>query len=216
MKPLVFVTALGLAAAIAAGCGTIPPAVFEVTSAPAVAQDGQAVIRPATATPRPTNTPTPTNTPLPTPTPTLEPTVEPTPTVVAAEPAGGEVVIGGPNFGADDPLKFTVDNFGNAARGEALFNQTFNIDGAEWACTSCHNVVGDEVKIGPSLHNIALRAGERVPGEGPYTYIYNSIHAPQAYIVPEFVGMTLMPNYSSVLTASQIYDLTAYLLTLHD
>jgi hypothetical protein len=214
MKRVLFVAALGIAAAAAAGCGTIPPAVFEITATPAVVQDGQAVVQVATSTPRPTNTPLPTNTPVPTSTPTPEPTPEPT--VEAAEPAGSEVVIGGPNFGADDPLKFTVDNFGSAVRGEALFNQTLNIDGAEWACNSCHNVVGDEVKIGPSLYNIALRAGERVPGEGPYTYIYNSIHASQAYIVPEFVGMTMMPNYENVLTASQIYDLTAYLLTLHD
>lgn len=214
MKRVLFVAALGIAAAAAAGCGTIPPAVFEITATPAVVQGGQAIVQVATSTPRPTNTPLPTNTPVPTSTPTPEPTLEPT--VEAAEPAGGELVIGGPAFGADDPLKFTVDNFGNAARGEALFNQSLNIDGAEWACSTCHAIVGDEVKIGPSLHNIGLRAGDRVAGEGPYTYIYNSIHASQAFIVPEFVGMTMMPNYENVLTASQIYDLTAYLLTLHD
>lgn len=214
MKRLLLVTALSVAAAAVAGCGTIPPAVFEITATPAVVQGEGVVVQLATATPRPTNTPLPTNTPVPTSTPTPEPTPEPT--VTPEEPAGGELVIGGPNFGADDPLKFSVDNFGNAARGEALFNQTLNIDGAEWACSTCHAVVGDEVKIGPSLYNVALRAGERVPGEGPYTYLFNSIHAPQAYIVPEFVGMTLMPNYENVLTASQIYDLIAYLLTLHD
>lgn len=214
MKRILLMAALSLAATAAAGCGTIPPAVFEITATPAIVRDGQTVVQLATSTPRPTNTPLPTSTPVPTSTPTPEPTPEPT--VAVEESTGGEIVIGGPNFGADDPLKFSVDNFGNAARGELLFNQTLNIDGAEWACSTCHAVIGDEVKIGPSLHNIALRAGERVAGEGPYTYIYNSIHASQAYIVPEFVGMTLMPNYENVLTASQIYDLTAYLLTLHD
>ncbi|MCS6837082.1 MAG: cytochrome c [Anaerolineae bacterium] len=107
----------------------------------------------------------------------------------------------------------------NPQRGEALFSQY--IDAVGFACSTCHNVVGDEVKIGPSLYGIPQRAAERVPGEGPYTYLYNSIHNSQAYIVPGFENAVHMPHYAGldgspvVLSDAQIYDLVAYLMTLN-
>jgi cytochrome c2 len=207
------IVAVAAVGALAAACGTVATPVFKITDQPEAVEAGSTVVaQAATATPMPSATPIPpTSTPEPTFTPTSEPTAAPTET-----PQAADNTIGGPAYGANDPQKFTVDNFGSASRGETLFNQTFEIDGAQWACSTCHNVAGDEVKIGPSLYGVSTRALTRVEGEGPYTYLYHSILNPQAYIVPEFEGGTMMPNFSSVLSNSQVTDLIAYLLTLHD
>ncbi len=207
-------------AVFAVACGTVAEPVFNaVVEAPA---DGEAVaavasptVAPATATPVP-----------PTATPPLEPTLAPTeaPTEEATEAAvsGGDIVIGGADYGADDPHKFAVDNFADAARGEALFNQQLEVNEQQWACATCHSVADETVKIGPSQLNVGIHALTRVEGEPPYTYLYNSILNSQAYIVPEFVGMTLMPHYGeadgvpATLTNSQVYDLIKYLLTLQN
>lgn len=207
---------IGTACAVSmliAACGTVAPSVFSITSVPDVVESGNTIAQIATSTPLPTATAVATRTPEPTIVPTLEPTLEATEAVVEAAAA---VVIGDAAYGATDPQKFAVDNFGDATRGETLFNQTFVVNEAEWACSTCHNVVGEEVKIGPSQWNIGLRAPERVPGEGPYTYLYNAIHNSQLYIVPTYEDKTHMPIYEDVLTDSQIYDLVKYLLILHD
>jgi len=207
---IVAVTAAGV---LAAACGTVATPIFKITEQPQLVEAGSTIIaQAATATPQPSPTPLPpTATPEPTFTPTSEPTAVPT-----EAPQTDENAIGSPAYGANDPQKFTVDNFGSASRGEALFNQTFEVAGAPWACSTCHNVAGDEAKIGPSLYNVATRALTRVEGEGPYTYLYNAIVNPQTYIVPGFETGTLMPNFTGVLSNSQVADLIAYLLTLHD
>lgn len=202
------------AALMAAACGTAAPAVFTLTETPSVVDGGEVVAQISTATVMPTATTKATSTAAPTVAPTQAPTAEATEAVTEAPAA--DAAIGGADYGADDPQKFAVDNFGNAANGEKLFNQTFSVDGAEWMCSTCHNAAGDEVKIGPSLYNVGLHALSRVADEGPYTYIYTSIHNSQAYIVPGFEDKTHMPVFEGVLTDSQIYDLTKYLLTLHD
>ena len=213
-----YLLALSLVFLVAA-CGTVAEPVFRQPQTVAEANTGESVAAPPTATPIP-----PTATPIP-PTATPIPTLEPTPVPTEAptqEASTSEVVIGGPDYGADDVHKFAVDNFANAARGEALFLQTLEVNEQQWACATCHSVADDSVKIGPSLRNVGLRALTRVEGEGPYTYLYNSILHSQAYIVPEFVGMTMMPVYGSengspaALNNTQVYDLIRYLLTLND
>ena len=124
----------------------------------------------------PRNTPTPvpptaTNTPEP---PTAEPTEAP------AESA------------AQDPLAVLV-SFEDPADGEALFNENHTLpDGQVWACSTCHNVDVDEIKIGPSLLGLPPRAGETVEGLSDVRYIYNSIVDPQEHIVEGFEDLTLM------------------------
>jgi len=204
MRTLFMLSCLAL---FLAACGTIPEPLFRVTPEVQVVEraDGQAVAAVASPTPLPpTSTPIP-PTSTPTPTATPEPTAAPTQAEAAAPAA------------SDDPKAFFVQ-LANAQRGETLFNQT--IDAVGFACATCHNIVGDEVKIGPSLYGIPQRAAERVPGEGPYTYLYNSIHNSQAYIVPGFEQAVHMPHYAGqdgspvVLSDAQIYDLVAYLMTL--
>ena len=75
----------------------------------------------------------------------------------------------------------------------------------------------DVAGVGPSLIGINERAGSRVEGEGPLTYMYNSIYNSQAYLVPEFADQAQhMPIYGETgeLTDQQIYNLIAYLQTL--
>lgn len=188
---------------VAAACGTVatpePQAVAteEVTRVAAV----------ATNTPVPPTVAPPTSTPVPpTIAPTEAPTVAPTEAVSASS---GE-------YGEGDPQKFAVDNFADTKRGEALFNQNFEVDGIGWMCSTCHNVDSEVMKIGPGLLNIRDRALTRVAGEGPYTYLYNSIIHSQDYIVEGFEAGTKMPAYEGILTNSQVYDLIAYLLTFTD
>ncbi len=189
---------------VATACGTVAtpePSVSEANTQPAVTQVAAA----ATKTPVP-----PTSTPVPpTATPTTVPTEAPTaaPTDVPAAQSSGE-------YGEGDPQKFAVDNFASAERGKALFNQTLDVDGVEWACATCHNYDSEETKIGPGLLNVRNRALTRVEGQGPYTYIYNSIIHSQDYIVTGYEEGTKMPIYEGVLNNSQVYDLIAYLLTL--
>lgn len=205
-------------ALLAVACGTVPEAVYKQTPV-SVAEshsETEPVVQAPTATPIPptaTLTPIPpTATPIP---PTVPPTAEPT-----AEASSAEVVIGGENYGADDPLKLSM-TFANAERGKELFNTTLEVAGGQqWACGTCHSVADELTRIGPSLLNVGTRALTRVEGEGPYTYLYNSIINSQAYVVPEFVGMVAMPHYGELdgapatLTNAQVFDIMAYLLTL--
>jgi len=200
---------LVFAALFLAACGTVPEPLFKITPEVEVVEetDGEAVAIAASPTPLPpTSTPTAAPTLEPTAAPTLEPTAAPTEAEAAAPAA------------SDDPKAFFVQ-LANAQRGETLFNQT--IDEVGFACATCHNIQGEEIKIGPSLYGVPQRAAERVPGEGPYTYIYNSIYNSQAYIVPGFEQAVHMPHYAGqdgspvVLSDAQIYDLVAYLMTLN-
>lgn len=113
----------------------------------------------------------------------------------------------------EDPLQIVIE-LSNAENGEALFNATYETSLGAWACSTCHNIDNDEVKIGPSLWGIPERANLRVEGQGPYTYLYNSIHNSQAYLVPGYEDGAQMPLYEGVLTDTEIYDLVAYLMTL--
>jgi nitric oxide reductase subunit C len=111
---------------------------------------------------------------------------------------------------------------GDAARGAKLF--------AERPCVSCHDITkpwpgGD---ICPNLGNIAAEAARIVRSPGyhgkartPAEYIRESIVDPNAYIVPGASyrtadGQSVMPkDFATTLSAGEIDDLVAYLLTRH-
>ncbi len=107
----------------------------------------------------------------------------------------------------DDPV-FLFVRLADVEQGEALFYES--------ACSSCHYVDSTEMLVGPGQLNIIDRAGDRVSGEGPYTYLYNSIRHSQDYIV-EGYPPNVMPNYSEdALTDEEVYHLVAYLASLTD
>lgn len=112
---------------------------------------------------------------------------------------------------------------GDAARGEELFNVQYETEIGIWSCALCHNVDIPDVKIGPSLLGLPDRAGERVEGEVAERYIYNSILHPYDYFVEGYEGedqQRMPPNYEELLVRNgneqDVYDLIAYLMTLHE
>lgn len=192
-RRIILLAALLVIGLAVASCGTVATPAYQATEEaelPAVvAQQPTETLVPPTATPLP-----PTETPVP-------PTEIPTeiPTEVPTEPAT--------SAGAqNDPLAIFV-SIANAEHGAQLF--------LAQGCQACHNVANEETLVGPGLLNVVERAGGRVPGEGPYTYLYNSIRYSQHFIVEGFPA-NVMPNFDGILSDADIYDLIAYVSSLTD
>jgi nitric oxide reductase subunit C len=107
------------------------------------------------------------------------------------------------------------------ALGEALFRAS------PPACFTCHSTAQDVILAGPSMAGMATRGADIVASEeyaGSATtadeYVRESILEPHAHISegPDFFavnGRSLMPdNYGETLTAEQIEQLVAYLMSL--
>ena len=217
-----------LMAVLLAACGTVPPPAYEQPTLTFAAQERATTVAISTAdalaalqpirtegttvanvvTDVPTEAPTlalPTATEV-LPTATLvEPTEAPTTAAVAVDPA----------LAANDPRSVFV-SMADPVAGAELFAGTYAAeDGSEWSCATCHNVDNPTVKIGPSLLGIGTRAYSRMPGMGPYSYLFDSIRNPQNYIVPDFENSTMMPHFvPTSLTDPMVYNIIAYLMTL--
>jgi cytochrome c2 len=107
---------------------------------------------------------------------------------------------------------------GDPQRGAAIFAGDVAITGFV-ACRGCHSVdpaAGDG--IGPNLAGVALRAGSRIPGTPADDYIRRSILVHDDYVVPGFeAGLArgvVGRDFAEILSAQDVADLTAYLLTL--
>ena len=98
---------------------------------------------------------------------------------------------------------------GDAARGSALFTQSIN---GTPPCATCHTLDGVTL-VGPSLQGFAARAGTRINGVSARDYTYESVVHPASYLVSGF-GNLMYNQYAQRLSAQQIADLVAYLLTL--
>ena len=115
-----------------------------------------------------------------------------------------------PAAAGDDPV----------AQGEALFRA------APAACFTCHSVTPGVNLAGPTLAGIGERATQLVGSpeyaggaQDPEGYVRESIVQPSAHVVPGTLysadGRSFMPdNYETTLTAEQIEQLVAYLMTL--
>lgn len=105
------------------------------------------------------------------------------------------------------------------ARGAQLF--------VTMKCTSCHIKPARGQRIAPDLTHIATDA-EQIIRSADYhgsatdvpSFLYESITNPNAYVQPPFGNLTidgssLMPkDFAQKMSAEQIQDLIAYLLTL--
>lgn len=104
----------------------------------------------------------------------------------------------------------------NAGNGESLFNQS---NSTGFACSNCHNPQNDVRLIGPGLWQIPHAAAERVEGQVAERYLYNSIVAPNDYIVegdPAYPEGLMPQNYTEIYSDAEIHDIVAYLMTLTD
>ena len=98
---------------------------------------------------------------------------------------------------------------GDAAAGEQVYNQV-----AAPACSTCHSLEPGVMLVGPSLANIGAEAGSRLSGTSAEDYLRQSVTDPNAHIVEGFAANLMPASYGGQLTAQQIDDLVAYMLSL--
>ncbi|NJR12816.1 DUF1924 domain-containing protein [bacterium] len=166
-----------LVAGLMAACGTLPPPAYEQPTLTYAAQERAAVRSTTTAEAllvmQPTRSlgtsvaaaPTLVPTDVPTLIPPTATVVLPTATLVEATTAAYCCRTSG--GGEDDPMLTIFVGNANATNGAQLFTGTYQAeDGSEWACTTCHNVEGDVVKIGPSLAGMATAPPHGCPNLG--------------------------------------------------
>lgn len=191
-----------------AGCGTIATPPYQATALIRNARgSATAIVREAQITglisPTPTVTPTHTSTATPNPTDTLLPSNTPspahTPTLILTNTLVAPI---------------TEEISGDAANGEVLFN-TFQ-PAASFACATCHRTDSEERLIGPGLFNVSIRAESRVAGLDATEYIYQSITNPSTYVVEGFPDRLMPQSWADIYSEEEIYDIIAYLFTLHD
>ena len=83
-------------------------------------------------------------------------------------------------------------------------------------CIGCHSLDPDQQMTGPSWHNGGDHAVNRVPGESPAFYLYDSIVSPNAFVVDGFPQNIMPQNFSEILSEQDIADLVSYLLAQHE
>ncbi len=106
----------------------------------------------------------------------------------------------------DAPLAAESDS------GESLFFE--NTLGTNTGCRICHSLDEGVVLVGPSLNGVATRAPTRIAGMTAEEYIRQSILDPNAYVVDGFPAGQMLQNFEELLTAEDIDNLVAFLLTL--
>lgn len=96
------------------------------------------------------------------------------------------------------------------AIGELLFHQgSSNAP----ACISCHRLDG-YVGIGPSLVGVNETALTRVAGVASVEYLYQSILAPDSYVVEGYQSGIMYRDYGDALTDYDVDALVSYVLSL--
>lgn len=104
-----------------------------------------------------------------------------------------------------DPIIEQVAN-ADASNGEALFNSGV-------PCSTCHRVDSEDMLVGPGFLNLPMHAETRIEGVIAERYIYNSITAPNDFIVDGFAA-AMPPNYPDSYSDEEIINIVAYLMTL--
>ena len=128
---------------------------------------------------------------------TEEPTAEPTPTEAAPEAAAD------PLAGLPAGVAAAMAD-ADPGRGEQLTLQN--------GCTGCHSLDPDATMVGPTWHNLAETAANRIEGQSAAEYLYHSITDPNAYVVEGFPPNVMPQNYADILSDQDLADLITYLL----
>lgn len=87
---------------------------------------------------------------------------------------------------------------------------------ATQACAGCHVLEPGAVGTGPTWVNLGNTAAHRTSATGdtsPALYLYNSIAAPGAYIVPDYTDGVMPANYEELLSEQDFADLIAFILS---
>lgn len=170
-----------------------------------------------------TEEPTPTEQPTEEPTPTEEPSVEATPelTEIPTE-APTETVVEVPAMELsveEEQHIIFIQEFGSVPRGQEIFNATYEVNTmsglAEWKCSTCHAVDSDVAGVGPGLYSLSERAGGRISGMPAELYVYYSITIPAQHIVSGYPENLMPIGYGDIFTPQDIYDVSAYILSLN-
>jgi nitric oxide reductase subunit C len=110
------------------------------------------------------------------------------------------------------PQALTYSGSGNAVNGEKLF--------ASQGCAACHSLKEGEKIIGPSLFHAGQAALGRIKdltykgkARTAQEYIRESIVEPNIYIVPGYSAGVMIQDFGKKLTAQDIDDLVAFLMT---
>jgi mono/diheme cytochrome c family protein len=109
--------------------------------------------------------------------------------------------------GAPEPLRPTEDVSmlsPEAQAGGRIFT-------GKGGCIGCHNAGSGGGATGPNLSRIATDAATRKPGTDAAAYLSESIHDPQAFLVPGFAP--IMPSFRGTLTEDEINQVVQFLLT---
>ncbi len=101
----------------------------------------------------------------------------------------------------------TLNAEANAERGREVF---FGVG----ACDACHIASANPAFVGPPLVAIASRAGTRIAGMNAVDYIRASIMEPDAFVVSGMPPGIMPSTYGEKLSADQLDDLIAYLLSI--
>lgn len=112
---------------------------------------------------------------------------------------------------APEDLPYSLSDLpaGDAERGAVLFSQS--VGGAP-ACANCHSLDGG-ASAGPPLDGYGASAATRVKGQSAEAYTFDSILRPARHLVRGYSN--IMPGeYGKKLSAQDVADLIAYLLTL--
>ena len=105
---------------------------------------------------------------------------------------------------------------GDPASGKQLFNGEVSMaDTGTPACATCHAIEpGMDTGSGQSLADIGSRASAAVAGQSAEQYLRTSIVDPDAFLSGGYQEGIMYRGYAQALTARQIDDLVAYMLTL--
>jgi mono/diheme cytochrome c family protein len=92
---------------------------------------------------------------------------------------------------------------GDADAGKQLFTTK--------ACVGCHSLEKGKRLVGPTFYGLAITAGSRKPGQPAREYIYESIVAPNEYVVDSYQSGQMPSNFSQQLSPQQMADLLAWI-----